>query len=78
MDNTLAYILTDCEGGSPVSAPRVGGNVPLVTVDLGQQPKSVKSSPHLEVAIQPCELGDISYKILFITQTAVFINYISS
>ncbi len=35
VDNTHAYILTDCEGGYPVSAPGVGGNVPLVTVDLG-------------------------------------------
>ena len=34
MDDTHAYILTDCEGGNPVSAPGVGGNVPLVTVDL--------------------------------------------
>ncbi len=51
MDDTLAYILTDCEDGNPVSAPGVGGNMPLLTVDLGQQPKSVKCSPHLEVAI---------------------------
>ncbi len=58
----LAYILTDCEGGNPVSGPGVGGNVPLVTVDLGRQPKSVKCSPHLDVAIQPCEWGEISLK----------------
>ena len=30
VDDTLAYILTDCEGGNPVSAPVVGGNMPLV------------------------------------------------
>ncbi len=30
VDDTLAYILADCEGGNPVSAPGVGGNVPLV------------------------------------------------
>ncbi len=41
VDDTHADFLTDCEGGNPVSAPGVGGNVPLVTVDLGQQPKSV-------------------------------------
>ncbi len=35
VDDTHAYILTDCEGGNPVSAPGVGGNKPLVTVDLG-------------------------------------------
>ena len=35
-----AYILMDCEVGNPVSAPGVGGKVPLVTVDLGRQ-KSV-------------------------------------
>ena len=36
MDDTHAYILTDCEGGNPVSAPGVAGNVPLVAVDLGR------------------------------------------
>ena len=35
VDDTHAYIFTDCEVGNPVSAPGVGGNVPLVTVDLG-------------------------------------------
>ena len=35
------HILRDYEGGNPVSAPGVGGNVPLVTVDLGGQSKSV-------------------------------------
>ena len=35
MDDTQAYILMVCEGGNPVSAPRVGGNVLLVAVDLG-------------------------------------------
>ncbi len=56
MDDTHAYmyILTDCEGGIPVSVPGVGGNKPLVTVDLGQQPTLVKCSPHLEVAVWPC------------------------
>ncbi len=34
VDDTLAYILTNCEGGNSVSTPGVGGNVPLVTVDL--------------------------------------------
>ncbi len=42
VDDTHAYILMDCEGGNPVSAPGVGGNVPLVTVDLGGQPKSLR------------------------------------
>ena len=63
MDDTHAYILTDCEWVNHLSALGVGGNLPLVTVDLGGQPKSVKCSPHLEAAIQPCELGDISGKI---------------
>ncbi len=36
VDDTHAFILTDCEGGNPVSAPAVGGNVPLVAVDLIQ------------------------------------------
>ncbi len=54
--DTHAYILTDCKGCNPVPAPRVGGNVPLVTVDMG-------CSPHLEVAVRPYELGDISYFI---------------
>ena len=36
VDDTYAYIFTDCEGGNPVSAPGVVGNMPLVTVDLGQ------------------------------------------
>ena len=35
VDDTHDYILTDCEGGNPVSAPAVSGKVPLVTVDLG-------------------------------------------
>ena len=34
VDDTQTYILTDCEGGNSVSAPGVGGNVPLVAVDL--------------------------------------------
>ncbi len=61
VDDTHAYILTDCEGGNHVSARGVGGNVPLVTVDLGRQPKLVKcTSPHLEVAIQPCDVRQLS------------------
>ena len=36
MDDTHAYILIDCEGPNPVSAPGVGGNVPLVEFDLGR------------------------------------------
>ena len=56
VDDTHAYILTDCEGGNPVSAPGVGGNVPLMAVDLGQQPTSVKCSPHLEVAVRPFDV----------------------
>ncbi len=66
MDDTLAYNLKDCErrgGVNPVSAQGVGGSVPLVTADLEEKkskPKSVKCSPHLELAVQPCELGDIS------------------
>ncbi len=63
VDDTHAYILTDCEGGNPVSAPGVGGNVGLVAVDLGRQPKPVKCSPHLELAVRPCESGDISQKM---------------
>ncbi len=51
MDDTLAYILTDSEGGNPVSAPGVGCNVPLVAIDLGRCAKSFKCSPHLEVAV---------------------------
>ena len=38
VDDTLAYILTGCEGGNPVSAPGVRGKVSLVTVDLGLCP----------------------------------------
>ena len=37
-----AYMIWDCEGGNPVSAPEVRGNVALVTV---------KCSPHLAVAV---------------------------
>ena len=37
MDDTDAFILTDHEGGNPVSG--VGGNVPLVAVDLRGQPR---------------------------------------
>ena len=58
MDNALAYIFTDCEGGNPVSAPGVGGTVSLVTVDLG---RSFKCSLHFKVAV--CSLvmyGDLS------------------
>ncbi len=53
MEDTHAYILMDCEG---VDEVHVGGNAPLVTVDLGQQPKSVKCSPHLKVGIGPCDV----------------------
>ena len=38
MDDTHAYILMDCEGGNPVSAQGVGGNVPMVTVESGPRP----------------------------------------
>ena len=46
----------DFEGGNPVSASVVGGNVPLVTV---------KCSPHLKVTV-PCHvmLDHISWKII--------------
>ncbi len=43
VDDTLAYILMDCEAGNPVYAIGVSGNVPLVAVDLGRQPKSVQN-----------------------------------
>ena len=36
VDDTHAYILTDCEGDNPVRAPGVGGNVPPVVIGLGQ------------------------------------------
>ena len=36
VDDTHAYIITDCERGNPASAPGVGVNVPLVTVDLSR------------------------------------------
>ena len=48
------------EEDNPVSAPGVDGIVPLVAIDLGQQPKSVKGSPQLQLADWPCELGDSS------------------
>ncbi len=35
VDDTHAYTLTERKGFYPVSAPGEGGNVPLVTVDLG-------------------------------------------
>ncbi len=44
------------KGGNPVSTQGVRGNVPLVTVDLGRQPKSIKRSPHLEVAAWRCDV----------------------
>ena len=34
-----AQIFTDCKGGNPVAAQGVGGNVPLVAVDLGPELK---------------------------------------
>ena len=37
--------------------------MPLVTVI--RQPKSVKCSLHFEVAIRPCELGNISYPSIY-------------
>ena len=52
VDDTHAYILTNCDRGNSVSAPGVGGKVPLMTLDLGRQPKSFKCSPHLKVAIR--------------------------
>ncbi len=47
VDDIHAYIFMDYEVGNSVSAPGVGGNVPLVAVDMGQQPKSVMCIPHL-------------------------------
>ncbi len=69
LDDTHAYILTDCEGGNPVSAPGVGGNVPLVTVDLGRQPKSVKCSPHLEVPIRPWDVRQYLTQTFFVKKS---------
>ena len=40
-DDTHAYILTDCEGGNPVLAPGVGGNVLKMEDVLVSQLKSV-------------------------------------
>ena len=55
VDDTQAYIRMDCKGGSLVPAPgvHVCDAVPLVTVDLNQQPKPFKCSPHINVAIRP-------------------------
>ena len=53
MNDTHAYIFKDCEAGNPVSAREVGGNIPLVIVDLSQQPKSFKCNHHLEVGVWP-------------------------
>ena len=52
VDNTHAYFPLDREEGNPVSDPGVRGYFPLVIVDLGRQPKSVKCSPSLELAVQ--------------------------
>ena len=41
---------TDCEGGNPIKAG-VGGNVPLVAVDLGQY--QINDSPLIKVAVRP-------------------------
>ena len=34
VEDSHAQILTYCKAGDPVSAPGVGGNMPLVAVDL--------------------------------------------
>ncbi len=36
LNKLIQDTLMNCEGGNPVSAPGVGGNVPLVAVDLGR------------------------------------------
>ena len=46
VDDTHTYILKNSERGNPVSAPEVGGNIPLLTVD---STNPLKESPHLEV-----------------------------
>ena len=61
IDDTHAHTLTGCEGGNPVTTPGVGSNMPLVAVDLDRKPKSVKCSPHLDVAVLVM-LGNISLK----------------
>ena len=49
------------EGGNPVSAPDVGGNMPLVAVYLGRQSKSVKCNAlTLKWPSDLVILGDIS------------------
>ena len=52
----MPYIPTDCEGGNPVSAPKVGGNMPLED-SCGCPPKlvDIHSSPQLKVVVQPCD-----------------------
>ena len=62
VDDTHAYIHLDCQGGNPVSAPGVGSNVPLVSVDLVDSPKSVTCSPHITVAFWPCDVEAISHE----------------
>jgi hypothetical protein len=58
VDDTHAYILTDCDGGNPVSAPGVGDNMPLVAVVLGRWTNLVKVS--VALTLQGSNLGEKS------------------
>ena len=69
MYETLAYILTDCEGGNLVSAQGVGGNVPLVVV---------KCSPYLEVAIWPCHVRRSLIKTLMYISKHSYLHFSTS
>ncbi len=61
VDDTHAYILTDCEGGNPVSAPGVGGNMPLLTVNLVDSQNQLSVALTLKWPSGLVTLGDISF-----------------
>ena len=66
--DTHTYIMTGYEGGNPVAAQEVGGNMPLVAVDLGGQPKSVKCGPQFEVAVCAISHNENNFKRRMLVQ----------
>ncbi len=74
---TYAYILADLEGGNPVSAPGVGGNVPIWADSLSQL------SVHVHVALTlmwPSGLvilSDISFKEKAKEKIQIMLKYVT-
>ena len=62
VDDTHAYILMECEGCNPVSAPEVGGKVPRWQLIWVDSPNQLSVALSLKWPSGLVMLGDLSFK----------------